>query len=115
MSNSGSCTPMISNPYLRYRSYHFLFWAKVRMQLMQVYSQKSIRTTLPRRPATVKDGELIHATGGALGMAVSGIEEGLPRPPVRPAPGPAIARETTWPPRPAKSSSAGRDYRAPQC
>src|SRR3989442_15395676 len=105
MSNSGSCTPMISNPYLRYRSYHFLFWAKVRMQLMQVYSQKSIRTTLPRRPATVKDGELIHATGGALGMAGSGIEGGGPGSPGGSRPGPAIGRERTCSPPPAETSS----------
>src|SRR2546428_11912584 len=85
------------------------------MQLMQVYSQKSIRTTLPRRPATGKDGELIHARGGAFGMAVSGIEEGVPSPPMRPAPGPAIAGETTWPPGRAKSSSADGNSGALKC
>src|SRR2546427_12845497 len=85
------------------------------MQLMQVYSQKSIRTTLPRRPATVKDGELIHATGGALGMAVLGIEEGLPGPPVRPGPGPAIAGETTRPPGRANSRSGDGNSGALTC
>src|SRR5881409_3460089 len=32
------------------------------MQLMQVYSQKSISSTLPRNRAIVRGGELIHAT-----------------------------------------------------
>src|SRR6266700_3267337 len=71
MSNSGSCTPMISNPYLWYRSYHFLLSGKVRIQLMQVYSQKSVMTTLPRRPAMLKGGELIHVVEGILGIEAS--------------------------------------------
>src|SRR5206468_3427860 len=71
MSNSGSCTPMISNPYLWYRLYHFLLSGKVRMQLMHVYSQKSIITTLPRRPAILRGGELIHVFTGIPGPGAS--------------------------------------------
>src|SRR5437763_5873205 len=88
MSNSGSCTPMISNPYLWYRSYHLLLSGKVRIQLMQVYSQKSIITTLPRRPARLRGGELIHVVAGTFGKGASrgpgsapGLEVGAFGPP----------------------------------
>src|SRR5579875_225571 len=60
MLNSGSCTPIKTNPSPRQRSYHFLLSARVRMQLMQVYSQKSIITTLPRNCSMVRGRELIQ-------------------------------------------------------
>src|SRR5690348_14691559 len=57
---------MISNPYFLYREYHSLFCGNVRMQLMQVYSQKSIITTLPRSGSNVSGGELIHVVPETL-------------------------------------------------
>jgi len=48
-----------------------LLSGKVRIQLMHVYSQKSIITTLPRRPAMLKGGELIHVVAGILEIEAS--------------------------------------------
>src|SRR2546426_5657066 len=48
------------------------------MQLMHVYSQKSIITTLPRRAVMVKGCELIHVVAGLLGMGASGGPSSAP-------------------------------------
>ena len=44
---------MISKPSLWYAAYHACRCGSVRRQLMHEYVQKSTRTTLPRRPASV--------------------------------------------------------------
>jgi len=40
---------------------------------MQVYSQKSISTTLPRSPDMASGGELIHSVEGADGPGVGAV------------------------------------------
>ena len=59
--NSGVCTPMTTSPCSLYRSAHARTYGTVRSQLMQVYVQKSTRTTLPCRSAAVSGPELSHA------------------------------------------------------
>src|SRR5262245_13403470 len=59
-SNSGACTPMTTNPNGAYSRFHVLTYGAVRIQLMQVYSQKSTSTTFPRNPSAVSGGELTH-------------------------------------------------------
>src|ERR1700722_9315384 len=59
--NSGVWTPMMTRPLSLYFSFHALIYGNVRRQLIQEYVQKSIRTTLPCRDASVRGGELIQA------------------------------------------------------
>src|SRR5580765_3606358 len=59
--NSGVCTPMTISPASLYRAAHARTYGTVRSQLMQVYVQKSTRTTLPCRSAAVSGGELSQA------------------------------------------------------
>src|ERR671916_1998133 len=59
-SNSGEWTPITTSPWSLYFSDHARTWGSERSQLMQVYVQKSIRTTFPRNPAAVRGGELSH-------------------------------------------------------
>src|SRR5216683_856645 len=51
--NSGVCTPITTNPSLLYLSYQEVTCGSVRIQLMQVYVQKSTKTTFPLRLAIV--------------------------------------------------------------
>src|SRR5215510_11011449 len=59
--NSGVCTPMTTSPRSLYWAAHARTYGTVRSQLMQVYVQKSTRTTLPCRSAAVRGGELSQA------------------------------------------------------
>src|SRR4051794_22167 len=59
--NSGVCTPMTTSLCSLYPAAHARMYGTVRSQLMQVYVQKSTRTTLPCRSAAVSGGELSHA------------------------------------------------------
>ena len=45
------------------------------MQLMQVYSQKSIRTTFPRRPDIVRGEELIQTTRGPIAPTSGAVSD----------------------------------------
>ena len=56
--NSGVCTPTTTSPSSSYFSAHARTYASVRSQLMQVYVQKSTRTTFPRRTSGVSGSEL---------------------------------------------------------
>src|SRR5437016_3543872 len=74
--NSGVCTPMKTNPCLLYRAAHARTYGSVRSQLMQVYVQKSTRTTLPCRSAAVSGGELSQAVAPpseAKSLALDGL------------------------------------------
>ena len=59
-SNSGVWTPMMSRPSSAYLSCQSLRYGRVRMQLTQVYVQKSSRTILPLRSSTVSGSEFIQ-------------------------------------------------------
>ena len=52
------CTPTSTRPDFPYRSAQAFRYGSVRRQLMQVYVQKSIRTTFPWSPSGVSGGEL---------------------------------------------------------
>src|SRR3989344_7985671 len=60
---------MITRPLSAYFSCHAFMCGSVRMQLMQLYVQKSINTTLPFRLCMLRGAEFIHspaARSGAL-------------------------------------------------
>src|SRR6267142_2950659 len=74
--NSGVCTPMTINPCSLYRAAHARTYGTVRSQLMQVYVQKSTRTSLPCRSAAVRGGELSQAVAplsDARSLALDGL------------------------------------------
>ena len=53
-------TPITTNPCCSYASAHARMYESVRSQLMQVYVQKSTRTTFPWRSAIESGCELSH-------------------------------------------------------
>src|SRR3989344_1698470 len=52
---------MITRPLSAYFSCHAFMCGSVRMQLMQLYVQKSISTTLPFRLCMLRGAEFIHS------------------------------------------------------
>src|SRR6185312_719077 len=75
-ANSGACTPITTRPWSLYLSYHARTYGSVRRQLTHEYVQKSITTTLPRRPAAVSGGELSHSTAPSSDGSVPSIGGG---------------------------------------
>src|SRR4249920_1182389 len=74
--NSGVCTPTTTSPCSLYLAAHARTYGTVRSQLMQVYVQKSTRTTLPCRSAAVTGGELSQAVAPpseARSLALDGL------------------------------------------
>src|SRR5580700_1966467 len=56
--NSGVCAPIRTKPASLYFAAQFLKYGNGRMELMQVYVQKSTNTTLPRSDLRLKGAEL---------------------------------------------------------
>src|SRR3990167_10937411 len=73
-SNSGVCTPMITNPLSLYFSYHAFKYGVVLWQLIQLYVQKSIKIIfLPTSSLTVIDlpSVFIKPSGVVISLANS--------------------------------------------
>src|SRR6476646_10898952 len=72
-SNSGVWTPMTTRPTGAYCRFHALMYGAVRIQLTQVYSQKSTSTTLPRRASDVSGGEFTHRSAFIDGRLLAAL------------------------------------------
>src|SRR5213593_1955710 len=70
--NSGVCTPMTTNPASLYFAAQLLTYGIGRSELIHVYVQKSISTTLPRSAFAFSGLELSHPTAPPK----SGIDDG---------------------------------------
>src|SRR3954451_20540101 len=74
--NSGVCTPMTTNTCSLYRAAQARTYGTVRSQLINVYVQKSMRTTLPCSAAAVSGGELsqpVAPRSEAKSLALNGL------------------------------------------
>ena len=61
--NSGVCTPITTKPASLYFAVQFLKYGNGRMELMQVYVQKSTSVTFPRSDLRLKGTEIEPADG----------------------------------------------------
>src|SRR4051794_38065726 len=72
-SNSGACTPTTTSPIDAKSRCHALTYGAVRIQLTQVYSQKSTSTTFPRNASGVSGGEFTHRSAFIDGRLLAAL------------------------------------------